>query len=313
MLSSETSSVSGFVLGVDPTLEHRMVSQPYPGARQTAAMIEGEDLDPKDPQGIVLGEGLTKALGLGLGTTASLITTRSSGAIDGAEFHVRGSLITPLKEVGERVMKINLQTARSLLDLPNQVHYLLVILKDTKDTQRVKHLLEKKFKSENLNLEIVTWEEQGTLYKQSRNFLAGINRVVQIIVSIIFFLSIANTINMALFERMREYGTMMAIGNSRLTVFSVIFLEACILGLIGSCIGVLTGIGAANLLGATGLEIPPPPITTVSIGSLNLLFLISPCLLLEAFLISFVATIASSIIPGYRASHLKIVQALGYI
>ena len=42
----------------------------------------------------------------------------------------------------------------------------------------------------------------------------------------------ANTINMVLFERMREFGTMMAIGANHRSVFWMIFAEAILLGLI---------------------------------------------------------------------------------
>ena len=103
---------------------------------------------------------------------------------------------------------------------------------------------------------------------------------------------------------------MMAMGNQRSTVFSMIFLEACTLGLIGSALGILTAVGSSYLISAIGIEMPPPPQGTYSYYAMVNLY---PALLIETFLIAVVATLFSALIPGYRASHFRITQALGYV
>jgi len=156
----------------------------------------------------------------------------------------------------------------------------------------------------------VTWEEQGEFYRKSKELLDKIYTTVQLIICIIFFLSIANTINMALFERIREFGTMMAIGNSRITIFSVILLEATFLALVGSTIGVLVGCGVAKLVSSIGIQMPPPPQgTTPYIAMIDLPI----WLLLQVWAITFASTVLASMVPGYRACHFRITRALGYV
>lgn len=311
MTSSENTSVAVLALGVDPAREQKMGSVKYQDAKYPSIHIaEGSDLDPSDPYGVILGKGLLKTLGLKIGDPVSFITTREAGALDGAEYHVRGSFETIFKEFDDRAMKIHLESAQKLWAVPDQVHGLLVILDETKNTDTVHHQLASYFKSSGLKLESITWEDQGQFYRQSKALLDKIYVTIRLIISLIFFFSIANTINMALFERMREFGTMMAIGNGRITIFMTVFLEAGLLGLIGSTLGLLIGIGIAKIVSAIGIEMPPPPMG--SYGYYAMISL-SPELLLKVFSLSLISTLLSAIIPGYRVTHVSITKALGYV
>jgi putative ABC transport system permease protein len=207
-------------------------------------------------------------------------------------------------------MKLNLESAQNPLNIPNQVHNFLVVIDKTENTHLVKAELTKLLQGKNLNLELITWEEQGSFYRQAKALFEKIYTTIQFIFCIIFFFSIANTINMSLFERMREFGTMMAIGNSRAIIFSVIFLEALVLGLAGALLGVGFGVIVAKIISAIGIEMPPPPMGSNSYYAMIAIHL---NLLVKSFLVAFISTLFSAIIPGYRASHFKIVHALGYV
>ncbi len=311
LVNNNNANVAVLTVGTDPTQERRMGSHRIENKKQAAIQIdEGSDLDAGDPKGVLLGKGLMKALGLKVGDTFSFITTQYAGALEGDEFKVRGAFSTIVKDFDDRAMKGNLDTVQKLLGVEDQAHSVVVLLDKTENTSLVQAQLEKTFKAERLPLEVISWEEDALFYRQAVEMFAKIFTTVKFIIAIIFFFSIANTINMALFERMREFGTMMAMGNQRSTVFSMIFLEACTLGLIGSALGVLTAIGSAYLISAVGIEMPPPPQGTHSYYAMVNLY---PALLAETFLIAVVATLLSSLIPGYRASHFRITQALGYV
>ncbi|HKY63712.1 MAG TPA: FtsX-like permease family protein [bacterium] len=316
MLSSDRDSVAVIALGVDPRTEARMSSfRNVSLQRATTNIVEGKDLDDSDPYGIVLGAGLLKSLNLKVGDHVSFITTRQEGAVDGADFHIRGVFETVLKEVGERVVKVPLSSAQAILGLPAQVNSFLVVADDYDDSESIDAAaltLKEALTAEKMAFEIVPWENQSLMYKQTKHFFDNFFWILKFIISVIFIVSVANTINMALFERMREYGTMMAIGNSRSTIFTVIVLEAAILGLIGATLGVLIGWAMSHIIPLTGVRMPPPPTTGVS-DWYRIYFLISPKLMLQVFAIAFFSTLFSSLIPAYRASHFRIVHALGYV
>src|SRR4029434_10206059 len=89
--------------------------------------------------------------------------------------------------------------------------------------------------------------------------LLTIFHTVQTIIAVVFFFSIANTINMVLFERMREFGTMMALGNPRRVIFAVILFEAAFLGILGASAGILIGGLLAHIVSSVGIPMPPLP------------------------------------------------------
>ncbi len=311
MAGTDKTNVAVLALGVDADREKVMSVSKYSQNKKASAMIlQGQDLDTNDPSGVVIGKGLMEALGLQIGDSFNLITTRQAGAIDGAEYRIRGTFQTILKEFDDRGMKMNLAAAQKLLGLNDEVHSLLVMLDDTKRTSEVQNQLVKLFQDQNLKLESITWEDQGLFYRHGKGLLDKIYATVQLIIAVVFFFSIANTINMAVFERMREFGTMMATGNGRGTIFMVIFMEAAVLGLLGSFLGIAFGTGLAKIISSIGIVMPPLP---GSSSSYIATIIVPPWIMLRVFILGFFSTLLAAALPGYRASHLQIIHALGYV
>jgi len=311
MVSSEETSVAVIVFASDPDKLNKMGSYQHVNEKQSSIHIrEGKALSSDDRYGAVLGQGLMKSLGLKVGDSFNLISTREAGAIDGMTLTVRGVFQTIFKDYDDRAIQINLTAAQSLWAIPDQIHNLLVVLDETENTEGVKAALLSQFQGAGQQLEVVTWEEQGHYVRQAKALLQKIFHTLLVIIAFIVFFSIANTINMVLFERMREFGTMMAIGANHRSVFWMIFAEAILLGLIGSTLGLLVGWGFSELVTALKLELPPPP------QGNNIAYVVialSPSLFLLTFATVMVSNLLSAILPAYRASHIKIVNALGYV
>ena len=72
-------------------------------------------------------------------------------------------------------------------------------------------------------------------------------------------LSVANSVNMTAFERVGEFGTMMALGNTRGRVFRLIVAENIVLGLFGGLAGIVIGVVLAQVISIIGIPMPPPP------------------------------------------------------
>ncbi|MFO1464240.1 MAG: FtsX-like permease family protein [bacterium] len=310
MVSSGETAVAVMALGVDSVAENKMGSFQTSGENMPSTnIVAGRDLDRDDLYGVIVGKGLLDALGLKVGDGVSFLTTRREGALDGSEFHIRGVFETFIKDFDDRALKMNLKAAQGILGLNEEVHSLLVILDDTRKTERVRAELANALNLDKANLEMLSWVEQGQYYRQSKELLWQIYAIIQVIISIIFFFSIANTINMILLERMREFGTMMAVGNSRGVIFAMIFLETALLGLLGSVLGLLVGSGLAELVSMVGIPIHPPQAAANYYCTITL----SGPLLLKTFALSMVASLLSAIIPAYRVSHYPIIHALGYV
>ncbi len=108
-----------------------------------------------------------------------------------------------------------------------------------------------------------------------------------------------NTVNMTVFERTGEFGTMRALGNRGVDVFVLILVESTLLGFIGATAGVLLGVLLAWIISAIGIPMPPPP--NADIGYTAQIRLV-PSVVAGAFAIGFLATVLAAIAPALRVA-----------
>jgi len=311
MASSDKTSVAVTVLGTDADKERRMGSAKAKNSEISSMHIdEGTDLSSSDKFGAIMGKGLLSALGLKVGDSVTVVTTHEGGAIDSAQYTIRGTFVTIMKEVDDHVMKVNLASAQSLMGVQGAVHSLIAVLDKTESAPAVQARLTELFGPKGWALEVMRWDELQPYYAQSKDMLEKIYTVIRMIICIVFFFSIANTVNMSLMERIREFGTMMAIGNQRGMIFFAILMEVLFLGALGAGAGLLVGSGLAEIVSALGIEMPPPPQgSNTYLAMINL----SPSLLGATFLTALVCTVVSGMMPAWRAVRLRIVEALGYV
>jgi putative ABC transport system permease protein len=64
---------------------------------------------------------------------------------------------------------------------------------------------------------------------------------LQFIILVMLVLSVASTVNMVVYERTGEFGTLLALGLKRRQIFRLVLLENTLLGLVGGVLGVLRG------------------------------------------------------------------------
>jgi len=237
-----------------------------------------------------------------------MIVTTRSGAIDGANFHVRGIFETSIREFDNQYTKINLTSAQKMLSVGNSVSSLLVLLRSTDLTDASKAELTKSLAPQ--NFEVLDWEQRGDFYRNGRDLLKQINVVVQLIFAALILFSIASSVNMTFFERIREFGTMMALGNSKQFIFLLISAETLLVGSIGVMVVLTSGYLLASVVSNLKVMMPALPGST---SGYEAQILLSPSLFLKVGLLGVFASLASSLIVSSRAYRLKIVHALGYL
>lgn len=266
--------------------------------------VEGRALKDSDLDGIVVGQGVAKSLGLKVGDRVNLVMTLSAGAVNTLDFELLGVFQSFSKEFDARAVRIPLEAAKSLMDTPAS-HLVVVMLEQTEDTLVTVNALKQAFSSK--GLDVTAWYELSDFYEKTVELYDRQFGVLRLIILVMVLLSVVNSVNMTLFERTREFGTMLAVGNRSETVFKLIMLESLCLGLLGALIGIALGCLAALGISAIGIPMPPPP--NANLGYTALIRL-DPSSVLTAGAIGFVAAVLATILPARKAAQLDIVDAL---
>lgn len=266
--------------------------------------IEGRALADTDADGIVIGQGVARSLGLKAGDRVNLVISLAQGAVNTLDFEVIGVFQSFSKDFDARAVRIPLSAARVLMD-NNAAHVLVVVLDKTEDTSVVADTLTSRLASG--GFELATWRELSDFYDKTIQLYDRQFGVLRLIILLMVLLSVANSVNMTLFERTREFGTLLALGDRRSAVFRLIVTESVLLGLFGALLGMALGCVSAWVISAIGIPMPPPP--NANIGYTAYIRLV-PQDVVVAGGIGFLATFLAALLPARRASRMPVVDAL---
>ena len=264
----------------------------------------GRQLAASDANGILIGHGVAKALKLKPGDQLTLLVNTAEGALNNLDFEVIGTFQSFSADFDARAVRIPLAAAHELLGSTG-ANTLVLSLQRTEDTARVAAALKAELSAG--AFEVNTWIELNDFYTNTVALYERQFGVLQLIILILVLLSVANSVNMSVFERVGEFGTMMALGNRRAHVFRLLVVENSLLGAFGGIIGVVLGILVALAVSAIGIPMPPPPNSNVGyIAHIQVV----PSVVLMAFLIGSIAAVLASFWPAWRVSHIPVDAAL---
>jgi putative ABC transport system permease protein len=264
----------------------------------------GKNLGPEMRYAAILGQDLAESLKLKAGDNATLLVTTREGALNSLDFEVVGIFQTFSKEYDERALRIPLVAAQELIN-SQAVHSLVFVLDETAYTNEVAHRLAAVLPRD--QFEIKTWYELADFYQKAIDLYRRYFLVLRLIILGMVLLAVVNSVNITIYERSGEFGTLRALGNRSKQILHLILMENLIVGLIGSGIGIVAGILLALSISAIGISMPPMPNTNIGyIAAVRLM----PSEIGISFLVGLLATCLATFLPAWRASHMVVVDAL---
>jgi ABC-type antimicrobial peptide transport system permease subunit len=138
------------------------------------------------------------------------------------------------------------------------------------------------------------------------------NGMLLFLIFIIAAVGVSNTMLIAVYERIREFGMMRALGMDDVSIRTTMVFEAGIIGLLGSLAGLLLGAAATFWLVNWGLDLSGfygdvsigYRVTGVFRGAWN------PAIMVTALVFGVLAAMAIALLPARRALRLDVVQCL---
>jgi putative ABC transport system permease protein len=157
---------------------------------------------------------------------------------------------------------------------------------------------------------VVDWVSRAPFYRQVRALYIGIFVFLGAIIGVLVALSTSNTFQMSVLERVREFGTLLAMGTDRLQLARLVVLEAAWLAIIGGVAGSALTVVTATAINAMEIEMPPPP---AAVDSITLAVLIEPMDFVWAVVFMTLLLVIATVPPIARIFRLQVVEALGHV
>lgn len=305
IVSRDQRSAAFLSVAVEPARERGMNME----VKLRAGANLPDEAPPEGEDTALLGLGLGRTLQAGVGDTVTVLAMTGEGTLNAMDLKVIGLVTTGLQELDARVLKVHLATAQRLLGTTN-VTSVVVGLDDTSQTDAVKGAVERLTAAHRPPLGVVDWNARAPFYNQVRALYAGIFWFLGIIVFVLVCLSNSNTLLMSVMERVREIGTLLAIGTSPTQVASIVVLEALWLGLLGGLIGDACGYVLVRVVNALDIQMPPPP---GAASAIDLKLSVVPGDFLAVIALMLVVLGVAAIFPALRSVRLRIVDALGHV
>jgi len=287
--------------GVDAKYEFK-VKGPFLQIEQGNVLSKRERSD--DPK-VMLGLDLAKSLNANVDDSLTLISTTVDGGLNAVDVTVQGIFSTGMPEVDKRSIIVSIDTAQSVL-LTEKVSSLALHLRDTESTfTKYDELSEK-----HTELAWQTWLDEAFFYVGVKNLYNRIFGLLGIIIVMMVFFSIYNTVNMSVVERTREIGTLRAIGTYSTEIMRNFILEGMFIGLIGAITGITIAFLTSLGLSIADIQMPPPPGRTTSYP---LVIDVPTFLYLSTAFLSATICILAAWLSSYKASKKPIVGALSHV
>jgi len=155
--------------------------------------------------------------------------------------------------------------------------------------------------------EVRTWEKLSPFYNIAR-MIDLMTYFITLMLIAVVLISIMNVLIMAVYERVREIGTIAAIETLPGKIVSMFVLEGFTLGVLGGAAG--------NILGAVIIMILNLSRITFSFGrqtGLDLMVRVDPKAMLIVSLLVILISVIASIQPAIKASRMEPIEALKHV
>ena len=301
VVSSERDSRGVFVVGVDPVVEQEALFF-------QDEIIAGRYIDAVDDKGLVIGKKLAKQLETDLGKRVVLMSQDPENNIADRGFRVVGIYQARLEEKEAGIIYAGRATLQRLLKMDGQVSEVAVVGDD--NYLEVDDLLTKLVSASEQELEILPWQQLNPFLSGARDVMQSIVLIWIVVVFLALSFGLVNTLMMAVFERIREIGLMMALGMRPGNILLQVLVESFILLLIGLAVGNFLAVVTIKSL-SSGIDISRFAEGMQMVGAGTVLY---PTYQLQDIFMAngtvILLGLLTSLIPAWRASRFDPIQAL---
>lgn len=300
IVSSERDSRGVTLYAIDPQTEKDMIFV-------NQDIVEGEFLQAVDAKGIIIGRKLADDLETGLGKRIVIMSQDPDNEVADRGFRIVGIFKSKLESYETSMIFAGKQTIQKMLRAPGQVSEIVVLGPDYRNVE-IEYEKVKALAGDELS--VLRWNEINTYLGTMLSVMDGFVLLWIIVVFLALSFGLVNTLVMAVFERVREIGLMMALGMKPGSILGQIIIESILLLILGLFLGNMLAFASTYAL-KDGIDLSSVADGLAMMGATGTL---RPELILQDVVLANVVVLVlgflASLSPAWRASRYDPIEAI---
>ncbi len=292
------------LVGIDPAAEARVSFIGH-------AVTDGRYLKPDDKHAIVVGKALVDKFETKLGHKLVLMSQDSEREISSRAYRIVGIFRADMEATEKQFAFVTMSAAQQMLKLKEGISEVSIVLPVHDQADQVAGTLRAALPS--ANYEIHTWQELLPLVTATMKIYDGFIFLWFLVVFIAMGFGIVNTTLMAVFERVREFGLLKALGMKPAWIVREVLTESFFLLILGMVIGNSLGFLSIFALSATGIDLSSLAEGLEFVGMSRVIY---PAIysqdVIVANLVVFILGLVVSAYPAVKAARFTPVEALAH-
>jgi len=309
MITSGEGGTGAVLRGLDPATAQGVLNLENNLRQGSIAALSPGHNEARRPPGIILGKELAAQLHVSLHDRVRLISASGPLTPMGvlpkvSTCQVVGIFETGMYEYDSALAYVSLETAQRFFDLPGEVHGLEVKTKDLNQADRIAKRIEQTLGS---NFLAKDW------MRMNRNIFSALQlektalSVIMALVVMVAAFNIVSTLIMVVMEKNKDIAILKSMGATSGSIMRIFIYEGLVIGLVGTFLGVLGGLGLCAILSRYQfIKLPDVyPISTLPV-------LVLPSDVILIALSATVITLIATLYPSWQAAKVDPAVALRY-
>jgi len=244
MVASAKAANGVAVYGIDPLAEGQVT-------RLDSSLIEGGYFQNIKRNPILISYKLAENLKVKLRSKVVITVQNVDGNVISGAFRVEGIFETKSPRINEMVVYVRDNDLRELLGLEGGVHEVALLL----DHDDAETPLSTRLSSQFPGYLVESWRSLAPELDMMQSQMGVSMTAILIIIMGALCFGIVNTMLMAVLERVKELGMLMAVGMKKSRVFMMIVIETLFMAGLGAPIGIVIGLAINTYFENTGIDL----------------------------------------------------------
>ncbi|MFO8147847.1 MAG: ABC transporter permease [Bacteroidota bacterium] len=221
------------ILGIDPELEEKVNSL-------DEKVIKGNYLESLNDEAILIGEGLASRFKLKVRDTLVLLGKGYQARSAAAKYEIKGIIQLGSPDLNNNIVYLPLQQAQYMHAAENRLTAITIVPNRVSQLNDLKTSVQKNIDTS--RYEVMTWKEMIPELNQFIEADRTGHYIIILILYVIVSFGLFGTLLMMTFERIHEFGILIAIGMKKRSLAFILLMESLMITLIGCLAGIAAGV-----------------------------------------------------------------------